>query len=101
MYFSNVGSTVNSVPLLWANIGTDQFFERFVTEGTDEEFDEIWLTVSPEQLSNALNVFKHSVTSIKMSLKKNQFPCLSLEIDVVSSSVRARVNREIRTHELI
>lgn len=101
MYFSNVGSAVSSIPLLWANIGIDHFFERYSMDGVDKTFDEIWLTVSPEQLSNALNVFKHSVKSIKLQLTKNQFPCISVEVEVVSSSARARINCAIQKHELM
>lgn len=83
LYLSNAGATVNAVPLIWANIGTGDFFEQFSMEGVDEKFDEIWLTLSPEQLSNALNVFKHSIKSIKMKLTKKQFPCISIDVEVV------------------
>lgn len=83
MYFSNAGATVNSIPLLWANIGTVNFFEQFSMDGVDEKCDEIWLTFSPEQLSNALNVFKYAIKSIKIKLTKKQFPCLTIDIEVV------------------
>lgn len=86
MYFSNAGAAVNSVPLVWAIVGTANFFEQFSMGGVDEQFDEIWLTFSPEQLSNALNIFKYSIKSIKMKLTKKQFPCLSIDVEVVGQN---------------
>lgn len=58
-------------------------------EGVDDKFEEIWLTFSPEQLSNALNVLKYSIKSIKMKLTKKQFPCLSVDIEVVCQRLEA------------
>lgn len=90
MYFSNVGATVSSVPLLWIDIGTANFFEQFSMEGVDENFKDIWLTFSPEQLSNALNVFKYSIKSIKIKLTNKQFPCLSIDIEVVRQTWKSQ-----------
>lgn len=97
MYFSNAGAAVNSVPLVWANIGTANFFEQFSMDGVDEKLNEIWLTFSPEQLSNALNIFKYSIKSIKMKLTKKQFPCLSIDIEVVGQkSKQSTLSRDFR-----
>ncbi|XP_031637014.1 checkpoint protein HUS1-like [Contarinia nasturtii] len=82
---SNIGIGMNANPTAWSEIGHEHFFAQFNMKGVDEQFDEIWLTFYPEQLAIALNMLKtHFVKVIVVKLTNKQFPCLSIDIEMVS-----------------
>lgn len=58
LHISNVGSSSQSNPLLWANIEKDDFFVQFSMDGVDEHFNEIWLTFSPGKKTKKKNEIK-------------------------------------------
>lgn len=88
MLFSNAGSAISLVPLVWARIGTHNFFGEFRMSGVSAEHDAIHLKFSPEQMSFALNVLKQpNVKSMKIKLADVEGVCLSVDIEMVSVSM--------------
>ncbi|XP_055308716.1 checkpoint protein HUS1 [Sitodiplosis mosellana] len=80
---SNVGIGINANSIAWSQIESKNFFAHFNMKGVDESYDEIWLTLYPEQLATALNTVKtHFVKVIVLKLTNKQFPCISVDIEM-------------------
>ena len=60
------------------------FFDEYAMEGVSAESNEIYLEVVPDLLVRSLRT-AHSAKWVKVKLTKKNFPCLTIEVDLVSS----------------
>ncbi|CAG9122304.1 unnamed protein product [Plutella xylostella] len=72
-------------PILWCEIPQAMFFSEYQMVGLDEEHKDIYLGISSASLARSLTTLK-SAKSLKLKLTKKQCPCLTLEIEVPSST---------------
>ncbi|XP_063610271.1 checkpoint protein HUS1-like [Penaeus indicus] len=92
-FIINDGGAVGSSPGLWAEVDQGHFFNEFNMEGVSEEHNEIFLELQPDKLSRTLNSLKssQSARSVKIKLTRKHSPCLTLEAELPSLSVHARL----------
>ncbi|XP_046972620.1 checkpoint protein HUS1 [Vanessa cardui] len=83
-------------PVLWCEIPQDMFFSEYQMIGIDEDHKDIYLGVVSANLARSLMTLK-SAKSLKMKLTKKQCPCLTLEIEMPSST--SQQTRQV-THDI-
>ncbi|KAK4320744.1 hypothetical protein Pmani_008401 [Petrolisthes manimaculis] len=91
---ANEAGIVNSSPGLWAELDQGHFFNVFNMGGVSEENNEIFLEMEPDTLSKTLSSFTSTQTAarfLKIKLTKKHSPCLTLEVELPSLSVHARI----------
>lgn len=54
-------------------------------EGLSEESNEIYLEVSPDEIVQALKTGTYAAKTLKVKLTKKSSPCLTFEIELVST----------------
>ncbi|CAH0403366.1 unnamed protein product [Chilo suppressalis] len=72
-------------PILWCEIPESMFFSEYQMVGLDDEHKDIYLGFGAANLARSLLTLK-SAKSLKMKLTKKQCPCLTLEIEMPSST---------------
>ncbi|XP_045455011.1 checkpoint protein HUS1 [Melitaea cinxia] len=72
-------------PVLWCEIPQDVFFSEYQMIGIDDEHRDIYLGVVSANLARSLTTLK-SAKCLKIKLTKKQCPCLTLDIDMPSST---------------
>ncbi len=65
-----------------ASVFQGNFFDEFQLEGVSADANEIFLEVSPENLSRALKTAQNA-KSVKIKLSKKSCPCLTLAAELV------------------
>ncbi|CAH2268342.1 checkpoint protein HUS1 [Pararge aegeria] len=83
-------------PVLWCEIPQDIFFSEYQMIGIDEDHKDIYLGVMSANLAKSLVTLK-SAKTLKMKLTKKQCPCLTLEIELPSST--SQQTRQV-THDI-
>ncbi|XP_045507202.1 checkpoint protein HUS1 isoform X1 [Colias croceus] len=83
-------------PMLWCEIPQAMFFSEYQIVGVDEEYKDIYLGIVSANLSRSLLTLK-SAKCLKMKLTKKQCPCLTLEIEMPSST--SQETRQV-THDI-
>ncbi|XP_063834167.1 checkpoint protein HUS1 isoform X1 [Ostrinia nubilalis] len=72
-------------PILWCEIPHTMFFSEYQMVGLDDEHKDIYLGFAAANLARSLVTLK-SAKTLKMKLTKKQCPCLTLEIEMPSST---------------
>lgn len=72
-------------PVLWCEIPQSVFFSEYQLVGMDETHQDIYLGLNSGNLARSFVSLKN-VKSLKMKLTKKQCPCLTLEIEVPSTT---------------
>ncbi|KAK2583944.1 hypothetical protein KPH14_001203 [Odynerus spinipes] len=80
----------DSVPVLWAELSQSHFFNEYVMSGVSEEQNEIYLECESAMLARSLGSFRSTAKSVKIKLTNKIQPCLTIEIELSSSSVESR-----------
>ncbi|XP_075145183.1 hus1-like checkpoint clamp component [Haematobia irritans] len=76
-----------TAPLVWVDIDAKLYFPQYRLELVDENHPQIMLSVSPANLSLALSSLRsHHARNCKLKLLHVQFPCLRIEIDVLTQN---------------
>ncbi|XP_063392952.1 checkpoint protein HUS1 isoform X1 [Cydia fagiglandana] len=83
-------------PILWCEIPQAMFFSEYQMVGLDEDHKDIYLEFTSANLARSLLTLK-SAKALKMKLTKKQCPCLTLEIEVPSST--SQQTRQV-THDI-
>ncbi|XP_068624128.1 checkpoint protein HUS1 [Battus philenor] len=83
-------------PILWCEIPQNMFFIEYQLIGVDDQHKDIFLTFSSANLARPLLTLK-SAKSLKMKLTKKQCPCITLEIEMPSST--SQETRQV-THDI-
>ncbi|XP_049881089.1 checkpoint protein HUS1 [Pectinophora gossypiella] len=72
-------------PVLWCEMPQAMYFSEYQMVGLDEGHKDIYLGFSSVNLARSLVTLK-SAKSLKMKLTKKQCPCLTLEIEIPSTT---------------
>ncbi|XP_026735848.1 checkpoint protein HUS1 [Trichoplusia ni] len=83
-------------PILWCEIPQAMFCSEYQMLGLDEEHKDIYLAFSSGNLARSLVTLK-TAKSLKMKLTKKQCPCLTLEIEMPSTT--SQQTRQV-THDI-
>ncbi|EDL40619.1 Hus1 homolog (S. pombe), isoform CRA_b, partial [Mus musculus] len=75
---------------MWCELEQENFFSEFQMEGVSEENNEIYLELTSENLSRALKTAQNS-RALKIKLTNKHFPCLTVSVELVSSSSSSRI----------
>ncbi|CAF4941588.1 unnamed protein product [Pieris macdunnoughi] len=83
-------------PMLWCEMPQSTFFLEYQIVGVDDEYKDIYLGIVSANLSKSLVTLK-TAKCLKMKLTKKQCPCLTLEIEMPSST--SQQSRQV-THDI-
>ncbi|KAK0168118.1 hypothetical protein PV327_001951 [Microctonus hyperodae] len=72
------------MPIVWAELSRDHFFNEYLIFGMSEEQNRILLEFDALMLAKSLVSLKASAKSVKIKLTNKQQPCLTLEIELLS-----------------
>ncbi|KAK5647590.1 hypothetical protein RI129_002482 [Pyrocoelia pectoralis] len=72
-------------PLVWCELPVNFYFREFNLDGMSQEQNEIYLGLSTAMLAKSLSTVKQNVKSLKIKLTNKQAPCLTLEIELMST----------------
>lgn len=76
----------SSAPLVWVEIEANLYFTEYSMEGANNTHPNIVLSVSAINLGRALAALRNNARYCKIKLTNIQFPCLTIESDVISQS---------------
>ncbi|XP_041971921.1 checkpoint protein HUS1 [Aricia agestis] len=96
LYFLVCDDVGPSAPVLWCEIPQALFFSEYQIVGLDDEHHDIYLAIVSANLSKSLITLK-TAKSLKIKLTKKQCPCLTLEIEMPSST--SQETRQV-THDI-
>ncbi|GAB1295807.1 Polycystic kidney disease protein 1-like 1 [Apodemus speciosus] len=75
---------------MWCELEQENFFSEFQMEGVSEENNAIYLELTSENLSRALKTAQNS-RALKIKLTNKHFPCLTVSVELLSSSSSSRI----------
>lgn len=82
-------NAAHSIPSIWAEVDKDSFFPEYIMSGIDaENSNQIVLTFNPIKMANALTLLKGVVKYCKIKLTNKEFPCLTVQLEVPSTTGR-------------
>lgn len=82
-------NSAHSIPSIWAEVDKDSFFPEYIMNGVDDEQNnQIVLTFNPNKMANALSLLKGVVKYCKIKLTNKDFPCLTVQLEVPSTTGR-------------
>ena len=90
IYFILSERVVNGGVSIWCELQQGHFFNEFNMEGVNEEHNEIYLELIPENLVRCLKSAQ-SAKSVKLKLTKKNTPCLTFEVELPSLGVQSRL----------
>ncbi|TRY69862.1 hypothetical protein DNTS_015324 [Danionella cerebrum] len=90
LFFVLSGRVASGGVSMWCELAQENFFDEFQLEGVSPEANEIFLEISPENLSRALKTAQNA-KSVKIKLTRRNYPCLSLHAELPSLSSSSRV----------
>ena len=70
---------------IWSNWQSN-FFDEYRMEGVAEDANEIYLEVTPDDIVRSMKT-AHAAKSVKIKLTKKFSPCLTFEIELVSTTL--------------
>ncbi|KAG1661335.1 Checkpoint protein HUS1 [Nymphon striatum] len=74
---------------IWCELNQGNYFNEYNMEGVSSDDNEIYLEFIPENLAKALKVAQNA-KSLKIKLTKKHAPCLTVEIELPSLTIRSR-----------
>uniref|UniRef100_A0A8C6QGY6 Checkpoint protein n=1 Tax=Nannospalax galili TaxID=1026970 RepID=A0A8C6QGY6_NANGA len=75
---------------MWCELEQENFFSEFQMEGVSAENNEIYLELTSENLSRALKTAQNA-RALKIKLTNKHFPCLTVSVELFSSSSSSRI----------
>ncbi|XP_051156249.1 checkpoint protein HUS1 isoform X1 [Leptopilina boulardi] len=84
----NIGD--EHVPVVWAELRQARFFHEYELTGAYQEQNEIYLELDTLMLARSVSSLKQNAKSAKIKLSNKQQPCLTIEIELPSSSMDSR-----------
>ncbi|KAK2154553.1 hypothetical protein LSH36_265g01028 [Paralvinella palmiformis] len=98
LYFILSERVANGGVSIWCELMQGHFFNEYNMEGVNEEANEIFLELPPENLVRAMKTAQ-SAKSVKIKLTKKHSPCLTFEVEQPSLSSHSRtVVHDIPVH---
>ncbi|XP_045479821.1 checkpoint protein HUS1 isoform X2 [Harmonia axyridis] len=77
-------------PLVWCDLPVNFYFKEYNVVGVSEEYNEIYLEFSTALLARSVSVLKQNVKNLKIKLTNKEFPCLTLEMELVPEDIQSR-----------
>nr|XP_020666894.1 checkpoint protein HUS1 isoform X1 [Pogona vitticeps] len=90
LYFILSDKVANGGVSMWCELKQENFFDEFQMEGVAAENNEIYLEVTPENLSRALKTAQNA-KAVKIKLTNKQCPCLTVAVELPSLSSSSRI----------
>ncbi|KAK2176299.1 hypothetical protein NP493_672g01017 [Ridgeia piscesae] len=90
LYFILSEKVVNGGIAIWCELTQGHFFNEYNMDGYSEEFNEIYLDLTPDNLLRSLKSSQNA-KSIKIKLTKKHAPCLTFEVELPSLSSNSRL----------
>lgn len=75
---------------MWCELEQENIFSEFQMEGVSAENNEIYLELTSENLSRALKTAQNA-RALKIKLTNKHFPCLTVSVELLSSSSSSRI----------
>ncbi|KAM9163398.1 checkpoint protein HUS1 isoform 3-T3 [Pangshura tecta] len=90
LYFILTDKVANGGVSMWCELSQGNFFDEFQMEGVAAEHNEIYLELTPENLSRALKTAQNAKT-VKIKLTNKHCPCLTVAVELPSLSSSSRI----------
>ncbi|XP_029445694.1 checkpoint protein HUS1 isoform X5 [Rhinatrema bivittatum] len=90
LYFILSDKVANGGVSMWCELQQGNFFDEFQMEGVSTEHNDIYLEVTPENLSRALKTAQNA-KAVKIKLTKKHCPCLTVAVELPSLSSSSRI----------
>ncbi|XP_054847645.1 checkpoint protein HUS1 isoform X2 [Eublepharis macularius] len=90
LYFILSDKVANGGVGMWCELSQGNFFDEFQMEGVAAEHNEIYLELTPENLSRALKTAQNA-KAVKIKLTNKNCPCLTVAVELPSLSSSSRV----------
>ncbi|XP_028919539.1 checkpoint protein HUS1 [Ornithorhynchus anatinus] len=90
LYFILSDKVANGGVSMWCELSQGNFFDEFQMEGIAEEYNEIYLELTAENLSRALKTAQNAKT-VKIKLTNKHCPCLTIAVELPSLSSSSRI----------
>ncbi|XP_062898417.1 checkpoint protein HUS1 [Mobula hypostoma] len=75
---------------MWCQLFQGNFFDEFQIEGVSAEYNEIYLELTPENLSRSLKTSQNAKT-VKIKLTMKHCPCITIAVELPSLSHHSRI----------
>ncbi|XP_069768398.1 checkpoint protein HUS1 isoform X2 [Narcine bancroftii] len=75
---------------LWCQLFQGNFFDEFQIEGVSAEYNEIYLELTPENLSRSLKTSQNA-KAVKIKLTMKHCPCITIAVELPSLSSHSRI----------
>ncbi|XP_051872452.1 checkpoint protein HUS1 isoform X2 [Pristis pectinata] len=75
---------------MWCQLFQGNFFDEFQIEGVSAEYNEIYLELTPENLSRSLKTSQNAKT-VKIKLTMKHCPCITIAVELPSLSSHSRI----------
>uniref|UniRef100_A0A8C8R567 Checkpoint protein n=1 Tax=Pelusios castaneus TaxID=367368 RepID=A0A8C8R567_9SAUR len=90
LYFILADKVANGGVSMWCELSQGNFFDEFQMEGVAAEHNEIYLEMTPENLSRALKTAQNAKT-VKIKLTNKHGPCLTVAVELPTLSSSSRI----------
>ncbi|EOB02150.1 Checkpoint protein HUS1, partial [Anas platyrhynchos] len=90
LYFILCDKVANGGVSMWCELCQGNFFDEFQMEGVAADHNEIYLELTPENLSRALKTAQ-SAKAVKIKLTNKHCPCLKVSVELPSLSSSSRI----------
>ncbi|XP_048367794.1 checkpoint protein HUS1 [Sphaerodactylus townsendi] len=90
LYFILSDKVANGGVGMWCELSQGNFFDEFQMEGVAAEHNEIYLELTPENLSRALKTAQNA-KAVKVKLTNKHCPCLTVAVELPSLSSSSRI----------
>ncbi|XP_014372506.2 checkpoint protein HUS1-like [Alligator sinensis] len=90
LYFILTDKVANGGVSMWCELSQGNFFDEFQMEGVAAEHNEIYLELTPENLSRALKTAQNAKT-VKIKLTNKHCPCLTVAVELPSLASSSRI----------
>ncbi|XP_059828439.1 checkpoint protein HUS1 [Hypanus sabinus] len=75
---------------MWCQLFQGNFFDEFQIEGVSAEYNEIYLELTPENLSRSLKTSQNA-KAVKIKLTMKHCPCITIAVELPSLSHHSRI----------
>uniref|UniRef100_UPI00398E4169 checkpoint protein HUS1 n=1 Tax=Pristiophorus japonicus TaxID=55135 RepID=UPI00398E4169 len=90
LYFILSDKVASGGVAMWCQLFQGNFFDEFQIEGVSAEYNEIYLELTPENLSRSLKT-AHNAKAVKIKLTMKHCPCLTIAVELPSLSSHSRI----------
>ncbi|XP_067867235.1 checkpoint protein HUS1 isoform X2 [Heterodontus francisci] len=90
LYFILSDKVASGGVAMWCQLFQGNFFDEFQIEGVSAQHNEIYLELTPENLSRSLKTAQNAKT-VKIKLTMKHCPCITIAVELPSLSSHSRI----------